>query len=188
MYVAKNLEFYVSKSVQYSELDRVRNWYVRKTRARICAERKTRIQNRKKYFFWKKRDFRVYLLRVHVSYHVPSYKMINGFARYLFRYKLSAENALKMENSREISRMWFYILCLYGLCASSISVEGLKFDCQKEVKSKVLSIPRTTVEDVQFFMMLPWFDITAIPLCIVYLCESIRHTDLITGESGIECS
>jgi len=139
-------------------------------------------------FSGKKRDFRVYLLRVHVSYHVPSYKMINGFARYLFRYKLSAENALKMENSREISQMWFYILCLYGLCASSISVEGLKFDCQKEVKSKILSIPRTTVEDVQFFMMLPWFDITAIPLCIVHSCESIRHTDLITGESGIECS
>ena len=106
-------------------------------------------------FFWKKREISgkeresVYLLRVYVSYHVPPYKMINGFARCLFRYKLSAENALKMENSREISRMWFCILCLYGPCASSVSVEGLKFDCWKEVKSKVLSILRTTdVEDV----------------------------------------
>lgn len=149
MCVARNLKFYVSKSVQYSEPDRVRNWYVRKTRARSCAERKTRIQNRKKYFFWKKRDFRVYLLRVHLPHRVSPYKMINGFARYLFRYKLSAENALKLENSREVSWMRFCILCLCGPCASSVSVEGLKFDCRKEVKSKVLSIPRTTdVEDV----------------------------------------
>jgi len=41
------------------------------------------------------------------------------------------KNALKMKNLREISWMWFCILCLWGPYACSVSAEGLKFDCRR---------------------------------------------------------
>jgi len=64
------------------------------------------------------------------------------------------KNALKMKNLREISWMWFCILCLWGRYAR---FRGIKIRLEREVKSKVLSIHGTMdVENVQFFMVLPW--------------------------------